>query len=238
MFRIGDFARLAQVSTRTLRLYDRLGLLKPAVVDRFTDYRFYTLDQLPRLNRILALKELGFSLEQIRRMLNEELTAEQLRGMLRMKHAEAEQQACEAQERLARLETRLKQIELEEVMPNYEIVLKKIQPLAEDPNCHACQDQKMMAELKAKADASGQPLEDVFREMAGSEKDGQKTFLRRIEAPDSPPPDLTTAPRLFLRSFGQPPLDPNALPPGPTDDMIVMPFVDAHACSVWRPPLP
>jgi hypothetical protein len=114
-------------------------------------------------------------------------------------------------------------------MPNYEIVLKKIQPLAEDPNCHACQDQKMMAELKAKADASGQPLEDIFREMASSEKDGQKTFLRRIEAPDAPPPDLTAAPRLFLRSFGQSPEDPNALPPGPTNDMIVMPFVDAHA---------
>jgi DNA-binding transcriptional MerR regulator len=123
MFRIGDFARLAQVSTRALRLYDRLGLLKPAVVDRFTDYRFYALDQLPRLNRILALKELGFPLAQIRRMLNEEPTAEQLRGMLQLKHAEAKQQAREAQERLARLEARLKQIELEDAMPNYEVIL-------------------------------------------------------------------------------------------------------------------
>ena len=128
MFRIGDFARLAQVSTRALRFYDRLDLLKPAVVDSFTDYRYYTIDQLPRLNRILALKDLGFSLEQIRRLLTEELSAGQLRGMLRLKRAEAEQQVREAQERLARVEARLRLIEQEDVMSNYEIVIKKVEP--------------------------------------------------------------------------------------------------------------
>ncbi len=69
MIKIGDFSRLAQVSVRTLRLYDEMGLLKPAHIDRFSDYRYYSIEQLPRLNRILALKDLGFSLEQISRML-------------------------------------------------------------------------------------------------------------------------------------------------------------------------
>ena len=66
MLKIGDFSKLAQVSVKTLRHYGKLGLLTPAWIDRFTSYRYYTLDQLRRLNRILALKDLGFSLEQVR----------------------------------------------------------------------------------------------------------------------------------------------------------------------------
>ncbi len=65
MYRIGDFSRLTQVSVRMLRYYDEQGLLKPASVDRFTDYRYYSADQLPRLNRILALRDLGFTTDQI-----------------------------------------------------------------------------------------------------------------------------------------------------------------------------
>ena len=65
MLKIGEFSRLAQVSTKTLRHYDQCGLFRPAWIDRFTGYRYYTLSQLPQLNRILTLKDLGFSLEQI-----------------------------------------------------------------------------------------------------------------------------------------------------------------------------
>ena len=61
MFKIGDFSKLSRVSVKTLRYYDELGLLKPANVDDFTGYRYYVIDQMPRLNRILALKDLGFS---------------------------------------------------------------------------------------------------------------------------------------------------------------------------------
>ena len=80
MLKIGDFSKLAQVSVKTLRYYGQLGLLKPAWTDRFTSYRYYALDQLPRLNRILALKDLGFSLEQIRRLLRDDLSAAELRA--------------------------------------------------------------------------------------------------------------------------------------------------------------
>ena len=68
MLRIGDFSQLAQISVRTLRLYDEMGLFKPAQIDRFTDYRYYNVEQLARLNRILALKDLGLSLEQIKQL--------------------------------------------------------------------------------------------------------------------------------------------------------------------------
>lgn len=59
MFKISDFSRLSLVSAKALRYYDELGLLKPARVDESTGYRYYAASQLPRLNRILALKDPG-----------------------------------------------------------------------------------------------------------------------------------------------------------------------------------
>ena len=128
MFKIGEFSKLSQVPVKTLRYYDEIGLLKPAKVDRFTSYRYYSADQLPRLNRILALKDLGLSLAQVARLLDGDLPSAQIRGMLRLKQAELQQQMQEEQARLARVEWRLKQIELEGKMPAYEVVLKKVAP--------------------------------------------------------------------------------------------------------------
>ena len=111
MIRIGDLSRISQVPVSTLRYYDDVDLLKPVEVDRFTGYRYYSFDQLPRLNRILALKDLGFSLEEIARLLGEDLPVDQLRGMLRLKRSELRDQVQEAFARLERVEARLKQIE-------------------------------------------------------------------------------------------------------------------------------
>src|SRR5262245_45556868 len=121
MLRIGDFSKLSPVSVETLRSYDQVGLLRPARVDPLTGYRHYSAGQLPRLHRILALKDLGLSLSQIAEILDEGLTAGQLRGMLRLKQAELHQ-------RLARVEARLRQIEQEDLMPDYEVVLKAVEP--------------------------------------------------------------------------------------------------------------
>jgi DNA-binding transcriptional MerR regulator len=129
MIKIGDFARLSQVSVVTLRYYDEMDLLKPVKVDHFTGYRYYSADQLPRLNRILALKDLGFSLEQIKLMLVDSLSLEQLRGMLEKQRSEVEQRLSGEQARLVRIEARLRQIELEDKMPNYDIVLKTVPSL-------------------------------------------------------------------------------------------------------------
>jgi DNA-binding transcriptional MerR regulator len=124
MIKIGDFARLSQVSVVTLRYYDEMDLLKPVKVDPFTGYRFYSADQLPRLNRILALKDLGFALEQIRLILTDGLTHEQLRSMLTLQREEVEKRLTEEGERLSRIEARLRQIETENKMPNYDVLLK------------------------------------------------------------------------------------------------------------------
>ncbi len=127
MLKIGDFSQLGQVSVRTLHHYDERGLLKPARIDDWTGYRFYAVEQLPRLNRILALKDLGFSLDQIGGLVDD-VPAEQLRGMLALKQAEIERQLTEGRTRLLRVEARLRQIEQEGEPSPYEVVLKKTAP--------------------------------------------------------------------------------------------------------------
>jgi DNA-binding transcriptional MerR regulator len=69
VYRTGEFARKASVSERTLRYYDRLGLLSPSSYSE-SGYRLYSDEDFPRLQQILGLKYLGFSLEEIRRCLN------------------------------------------------------------------------------------------------------------------------------------------------------------------------
>ncbi|HEX2988302.1 MAG TPA: MerR family transcriptional regulator [Chloroflexota bacterium] len=126
--KIGDFSKLTQLSVKALRYYDEIGLLKPTEVDRFTGYRYYSVQQLPRLNRLLALKDLGLSLDQIANMLDGDLPAAQIRGMLRLKQAEIQQRVDEERGRLARVEARLREIEREGTMSNYDVVTKKIEP--------------------------------------------------------------------------------------------------------------
>lgn len=126
MLRISDFAQLSRVSPKALRLYDRMGLLKPIQVDQETGYRYYSATQLPRLNRILVLKDLGFSLEQIGQLLDEQITPQQIRGMLRLKQIEIQQRLLDDQVRLMHVETRLQELEQEGKMPTYEVILKSV----------------------------------------------------------------------------------------------------------------
>ncbi len=128
MLKIGEFSRLSQVTIKTLHHYDEIGLLKPAQVDPFTDYRYYTVDQLPRLHSIMALKELGLSLEEIARLLLDDLPPEQIRGMFRFKQAEAQQRIREDQARLAQIEFRLRQLELRGRLETVDILIKRIEP--------------------------------------------------------------------------------------------------------------
>jgi DNA-binding transcriptional MerR regulator len=92
MFKIGDISKLSRVPVKTLRYYDEIGLLKPVAVDRFTRYRYYSIDQLPALYRIWGLKELGFSLEQVGQLLTGDLTPQQVRKMLEVRHSQVKHQ--------------------------------------------------------------------------------------------------------------------------------------------------
>ena len=110
MYRIGEFSKICRVPVSALRYYSDIGLLPPVAIDPDSNYRYYDAAQLPRLNRILALKDLGLSLEEIGLILNDELSAAELRGMLRLKQAEMGQAVAEQQAQLARVESRLRLI--------------------------------------------------------------------------------------------------------------------------------
>jgi DNA-binding transcriptional MerR regulator len=129
MFRIGEFSRITRVTVDTLRYYDALGLLKPANVDPFTGYRYYSAKQLLSLNRILALKEIGFSLEEIARILQENLTNDQLRGMLKAQLVRAESDMQAAELRREHILARLHYLNSEDDMPAYEVTLKPVETL-------------------------------------------------------------------------------------------------------------
>jgi predicted transcriptional regulator YdeE/DNA-binding transcriptional MerR regulator len=124
MLKIGEFSKIAQVSVKTLRYYDQLGLLKPAHIDRFNGYRYYSLEQLPRLFRILALKDLDFSLEQIQGLIRVDLPGETLREMLTNKAAELRQRVTSEQSRLYRVENHLNQLTRSSSDQTFPVVLK------------------------------------------------------------------------------------------------------------------
>jgi DNA-binding transcriptional MerR regulator len=124
MLTIGEFARLGQVSPRMLRHYDQIGLLTPDHVDRQTGYRSYAIAQLGRLHRLLALRDLGCSLEQICQLLDDDPPVEQLRGMLRLRQVQIEQSVAEEQARLRRVEAHLRILERRVGMSTINVVIK------------------------------------------------------------------------------------------------------------------
>ena len=126
MFRIGEFSKIAQVSGHLLRYYDEIGLLKPAKIDNWTGYRYYSAAQLPRLNRILALKDLGLTLEQIQQLLTDSVSANEIRGMLTLKKAQIEQTIQAEVARLCHIEARLDQIEREGELQDVDILIKAV----------------------------------------------------------------------------------------------------------------
>jgi len=126
---IGTVARLAQVSVRTLRHYDEIGLLHPARVDPQTGYRSYAPEQLHRLHRILVLRDLGVPLAEIAELLEDEVTVEQMRGILRLRQAESRARLAAQTDQLARVEARLSQLEEEDSMTAYEVIVKRLDPV-------------------------------------------------------------------------------------------------------------
>jgi len=119
---------LAQVSVRTLRYYDDLGLLRPVWTDPETSHRWYSPDQLARLHRILALRDLGVALADIGRLLDDGVSTEDLTGILLLRRAEASERMEAEAERLARVEARLEQLK-EKDMADYDVVVKGVEAM-------------------------------------------------------------------------------------------------------------
>ncbi|MDN5634423.1 MAG: MerR family transcriptional regulator [Brevibacterium sp.] len=109
--KIGEFARLGQVSIRMLRHYESLELLIPQEVDRFNGHRSYSVAQLSRLNRIMTLSSLGIALKRIGVLLDSELSTGTLADMLILRRQQLRTEQAVAAASLAEIEFRLALIE-------------------------------------------------------------------------------------------------------------------------------
>jgi Predicted transcriptional regulators len=127
MFQIGEFSKIARVSPRQLRHYEALRLFAPEHIDPITGYRYYSARQLPRLNRIIVLKELGLTLDQVGRLLEKDISPEEIHGMLTMKKAQVEQVVRDELSRILSIEDRLKQIEENGALPDRDVLLRSVE---------------------------------------------------------------------------------------------------------------
>jgi DNA-binding transcriptional MerR regulator len=129
MLKIGDFSRLARVTIKALRYYDELGLLKLAKIDSFTGYRYYSADQLPRLHRIIALKDIGLSLEEIARLLQDDVSISHILDLLYTKQEAQKRRLEDEIEHLKRVEEWILEVERENKLPAYEFIIKEVPPV-------------------------------------------------------------------------------------------------------------
>lgn len=129
MLRIGHFSRITGIPVKTLRYYDEIGLLSPHHIDSFTGYRYYALEQWQRLNRILALKECGLTLEQISQVLDDGVPRKELLRILEMNLLQLLNEKDEIDSKLLRIDRRIHQIETENSMSELEIVIKSVDAL-------------------------------------------------------------------------------------------------------------
>lgn len=126
MYRVGEFSRIASVTIETLRHYDAIDLFKPAKVDVFTSYRYYKANQLQMLHQILSLKEVGLSLEEVKAILHENPSIEDIRDMLNTQLVLAENTIIGAQRRRERILSRIRNLDMDVTIPSHEISLKSV----------------------------------------------------------------------------------------------------------------
>ena len=126
MFKIGEFSEIGQVSVHLLRHYDEVGLLKPATIDQANSYRYYSATQLPQLNRILALRDMGLSLKQIRSILEDQISADEIRGMFALKKAQLERSIEKDTAQVQTIEARLQRIDEGDYSSDYEVKVKTL----------------------------------------------------------------------------------------------------------------
>ncbi|MCR5702946.1 MAG: MerR family transcriptional regulator [Lachnospiraceae bacterium] len=125
MLKIGEFSKLSRVSIRMLRHYDDIGLLKPAEIDEFTGYRYYREDQLFVIGRITSLKDMGFALADITKILDSYDDKEKMDAFLSERQKELMKISQETEYKLMLLDTARKRLRKEQNM-SYDVTVKTI----------------------------------------------------------------------------------------------------------------
>jgi len=127
MLKIGDFSKLSRISIRMLRHYDEIGLLVPKSTDSFTNYRYYSEEQLSVAGRIMALKDMGFSLTTTGEILKSYENPQALAEYLSVKRAEIQAESEEVNRRLLLLDTAIERLRKDETAMNYNVTIKTLQ---------------------------------------------------------------------------------------------------------------
>lgn len=130
MFRIGEFSKLCGLSADTLYHYEKLNILVPVTVDKFTGYRFYDASQLVSVNKVLALKDAGFSLEEISNILSGNYPISALIDLLEGQAEKLETALTNEISRLERLHTNIFLIKNGGIGQMNEITIKSIEPIS------------------------------------------------------------------------------------------------------------
>ncbi len=125
MFKIGEFSKLTQVSIRMLRYYDENNLLKPAKTDPFTGYRLYSVEQIPQLQKIVFLRDIGYTVAEIAIALKN-WSGDSMADQLKNKQIEVRRELAEQQQKLRRIETALDSIKNKGTEIRYNFTIKQI----------------------------------------------------------------------------------------------------------------
>ncbi|MBV7391897.1 MerR family transcriptional regulator [Enterococcus sp. ALS3] len=125
MFRIGEFSKLTQVSIRMLRYYDEVGLLKPAAIDSINNYRLYATEQIPMLNQIIFLRDLGFNVKEISTAVKK-WQPENIAKLLDQKQLMLEKQLSLGQKRLTKLAIAKQDLVKEKIELHSNITIKSV----------------------------------------------------------------------------------------------------------------
>lgn len=128
IFKIGEFSKLMQVSIRMLRYYDEMDLLKPGKIDSYTGYRLYSVEQIPVLQKILLLRDLKFSVEEIVKVLanwDERFVIEQLA----VKKKAIQDELRLGEQRIARIERAINDFKRKEIDVSYNVSFRSIPSL-------------------------------------------------------------------------------------------------------------
>lgn len=177
MLSIGAFAQIGQVTHRMLRHWDTAGLLVPAHVDEFSGYRSYDPQQLERLHRIVALRQLGFGLDDISSILDQGVDGDRIAALLRIRRAEVEQEHRVAAARLVDVERRLHLIEKENLMSQIEIIEKPL------PAVRLAAIRAVVADQPEVAGVVG-PAFDAIAEIIGGESGALATPIAQYASID------------------------------------------------------
>lgn len=125
VFKIGDFSKLTRVSVRMLRYYDEAGLLKPAKIDDFTGYRFYSAKQIPEISLIISLRDMGFNVADILLFMQEKSESKR-EALLRLKGEEVKGNIRTEESRLEKIDSAINNMKKERVSMNYNVSLKAL----------------------------------------------------------------------------------------------------------------